>query len=262
MRRTALITGGSSGIGLALSRRLAQRGWRLLWVSLDEAELAASAAGIRDDQPNAEIETLALDLSDAGAVERILQWANGHGAIQLLVNNAGFGVYGPSAELPVEAEAKMIAVNAAALHAMTRAFLQPMEEGGGGTIVNVASNSAFTPAPNLAVYAATKAFVKHYSEALTDELEQAGSPVRVMTVCPSAVADTPFKTRAAMDQVRTFSSFTATTADEVARDVLKGLDQKKRFVLTGAAMRRAMILMKLSPASVVRWLTRRETSQT
>jgi len=262
MRRTALITGGSSGIGLALSRRLAQRGWRLLWVSLDEAELAASAASIRDDQPNAEIETLALDLSEAGAVDRILQWANGHGAIQLLVNNAGFGVYGPSAELPVEAEAKMIAVNAAALHAMTRAFLKPMEESGGGTIVNVASNSAFTPAPNLAVYAATKAFVKHYSEALTDELEQAGSPVRIMTVCPSAVADTPFKTRAAMDRVRTFTSFTATTADEVARDILKGLDQNKRFVLTGAAMRRAMILMKLSPAPLVRWLTRRETSQT
>lgn len=261
MRRTALITGGSSGIGLALSRRLAQRGWRLLWVSLDEAELAASAASIREDQPNAEIETLALDLSEAGAANRILQWANGHGAIQLLVNNAGFGVYGPSADLAVEAEAKMIQVNAAALHAMTRAFLTPMAEAGGGTIVNVASNSAFTPAPNLAVYAATKAFVKHYSEALTDELEQAGSSVRIMTVCPSAVADTPFKSRAAMDRVRTFTSFTATTADEVARDILKGLDRKKRFVLTGAAMRRAMILMKLSPAPLVRWLTRRETAQ-
>jgi short-subunit dehydrogenase len=104
--------------------------------------------------------------------------------------------------------------------------------------------------------------VKHYSEALTDELAEAGSPVRIMTVCPSAVADTPFKTRAAMDRVRTFTSFTATTADEVARDILKGLDRKSRFVLTGAAMRRAMILMKLSPAPLVRWLTRRETTRT
>ena len=261
MRRTALITGGSSGIGLALSRRLAQRGWRLLWVSLDAAELAASAQTIRADQPNAEVETLALDLSEGGAVDRVLQWANGHGAVQLLVNNAGFGVYGPSADLPVAAEAKMIQVNAAALHALTRAFIKPMEDAGGGTIVNVASNSAFTPAPRLAVYAATKAFVKHYSEALGEELAEADSPVRVMTVCPSAVADTPFKTRADMDRVRTFTSFTATTADEVARDILKGLDRKKRLVLTGAAMRRAMILMKLSPAPLVRWLTRRETGQ-
>lgn len=261
MRRTALITGGSSGIGLALSRRLAKRGWRLLWVSLDEAELSAAAQSVRDDQPNAEIEMLALDLSKPGAARDVLDWAGRHGAVQLLVNNAGFGAYGPSAELAVETEAGMIALNVCGLHAMTRAFLKPMDKAGGGTIVNIASNSAFTPAPRLAVYAATKAFVKHYSEAFGEELAEAGSAVRVMTVCPAAVSDTPFKTRAAMDRVRTFTSFTATTADEVARDILKGLDKKKRFVVTGAAMRRAMVLMKLSPAGLVRWLTRRETGQ-
>jgi hypothetical protein len=261
MSGTALITGGSSGIGLALSHRLAARGWRLLWVSLDEGELASAGESVRHATPGATIETLALDLGEPGAAARVLQWAQGQGGVELLINNAGFGVYGPSRELAVEAEAKMIAVNAGSLHALTRAFLKPMEEAGAGTIVNIASNSAFTPSPNLAVYAATKAFVKHYSEALTDELEQAGSPVRVMTVCPAAVSDTPFKTRAHMDQVRTFTSFTATTADEVARDILKGLDQNKRFVLSGAAMRRAMILLKLSPAPVLRWMTRRETSR-
>lgn len=261
MSATALITGGSSGIGLALSRRLVKRGYRLLWVSLDEAELAAAGETVRAETPGAGIETLALDLCEASAPARILQWAQGHGGIGLLVNNAGFGVYGPSADLPVEAEAKMIAVNAGALHALTRAFLKPMQEAGGGTIVNIASNSAFTPAPNLAVYAATKAFVKHYSEALTQELEAANSPVRVMTVCPSAVADTPFKTRAAMDGVRTFESFTATTAEEVAGDIMDGLDEGKRFVLTGAAMRRAYLLMKILPAPALRWLTRRETAR-
>ncbi len=262
MTRNALITGGSSGIGLALSRHLAARGWRLLWVSLDEAELAAAAQGVVADHPEAEIETLALDLSDPGAAARVLQWAQGLGGVELRVNNAGIGVYGPSAELPVEAEAKMIAVNVSAMHALARAFLMPMMDSGAGTIVNIASNSAFTPAPNLAVYAATKAFVKHYSQALTEELAASESPVRVMTVCPSAVADTPFKARADMDRVRTFTSFTATTADEVASDIIKGLDARKRFVLTGAGMRRAMILMKLSPAPLVRWLTRRETART
>ena len=155
----------------------------------------------------------------------------------------------------------MVSVNVRAMHAMTRAFLTVMEDAGRGTIVNIASNSAFTPAPNLAIYAATKAFVRHYTEALHDELAVAGSPVRVMTVCPSAVADTPFKDRAAMGRVRTFSSFTSTTADEVARDTLKGLDQGKRLVVTGAAMRRALILMKLAPAPLIRWLTRRETAE-
>ncbi|XBQ17250.1 MAG: SDR family NAD(P)-dependent oxidoreductase [Oceanicaulis sp.] len=260
MSRTALITGGSSGIGLALSRRLAQRGWRLLWVSLAEAEQAGAAASIRADQPNAEIEALALDLSEPGAADRVFQWAQGQGPrLELLVNNAGIGVYGPSASLPVEAEQCMIAVNIGALHALARAFIPAMEAAGGGTIVNIASNSAFTPAPDLAVYAATKAFVRHYSEALHEELAEAKSAVRVMTVCPSAVSDTPFKSRASMDGVRTFESFTATTADEVARDILKGLDVGARSVLTGAAMRRAMLAMKLSPAPLLRWMTRRET---
>ncbi|MGX6646797.1 SDR family NAD(P)-dependent oxidoreductase [Maricaulaceae bacterium MS644] len=261
MTATALITGGSSGIGLALSRRLAARGYRLLWVSLDEAELAAAVEAVRAQTPGAEIETLALDLSDASAPARVMQWAQGLGGVDLLVNNAGFGVYGPSRDLAAEAEAKMIAVNAGALHGLTRIFLKPMEDRGGGVIVNISSNSAYTPAPNLAVYAATKAFVKHYSEALTQELEMAKSPVRVMTVCPSAIQDTPFKTRAGMDGVRTFESFTATTAEEVAGDILKGLDQEKRFVLTGAAMRRALVLMKVLPAPVLRWMTRRETAR-
>lgn len=261
MSRTALVTGGSSGIGLALSRRLARRGYRLLWASLDEAELAAAAGALRAQTPGAVVETLALDLSDPDAPARVLQWAQSQGGVDLLVNNAGFGAYGPSAGLPVEVEAKMIAVNIGAPHALTRAFLKPMEAAGGGTIVNIASNSAYTPAPNLAVYAATKAFVKHYSEALTQELDAAQSPVRVMTVCPSAIKDTPFKARAGMDGVRTFESFTATTAEEVAGDIIKGLDQNKRFVLTGAAMRRALIVMKLLPAPAVRWLTRRETER-
>ena len=258
---TALVSGGSSGIGFAISQRLAKRGWRLLWVSLDEAELEDARSTLLAERPEASIETLALDLSEPSAPARILQWAQGHGDVTLLVNNAGFGVYGPSAALPVEAEAKMIAVNAGALHALTRAFLEPMRRAGAGTIVNIASNSAYTPAPNLAVYAATKAFVKHYSEAVSAELKAERSPVKVMTVCPSAIADTPFKSRAGMDGVRTFESFTATTADEVADDVMRGLDRGARFVLTGAAMRRALVLMKLSPAPIVRGLTARETGK-
>lgn len=259
MSGTALITGGSSGIGLALSRRLIARGWRLLWVSLSEAEIDEARASLIAAHPGALIHALALDLAAPDAPARVFEWAQGEGGCALLVNNAGFGVYGPSASLALEAEQAMIAVNIGALHALTRLFLPAMAARGGGTIVNIASNSAFVPAPDLAVYAATKAFVKHYSEALTSELEEAGSPVRVMTVCPSAISDTPFLKRAGMEGVRTFKSFTATTAEEVAADILDGLDRKRRFVLTGAAMRRALWLMKLAPAPVLRWMTRRET---
>jgi len=261
MSKTALVTGGSSGIGLALSARLLARGYRLLWVSLDEAEITQSKAALTTQFPEAEIEGLALDLGKAHAVERIIQWAEGRGGIDLLVNNAGFGVYGASVELAVEAEQAMVDVNAKALHALCRAFIPRLTDRGGGTILNIASNSAFVPTPGLAVYAATKAFVRHYSLALRDELDQADSPVRVVTVCPSAVSDTPFKERAAAADVRTFSSFTATTADEVARDCIKAIDRGSRQRVTGAAMRRAMWLMRCLPAPAVRWLTKRETGR-
>lgn len=262
MSRLALITGGSSGIGLALSKKLAERGYDLAWVSLDEAELAQAKADLIADHGDLRIETLALDLSSPDATRRVFQWANGLSGdgVELLVNNAGLGVYGDSAGLSIDAEQLMIEVNIKALHGLTRTFLPSMEERG-GTIINIASNSAFVPTPRLAVYAATKAFVHHYSTALQQELSSSGSSVRVMTVCPSAVSDTPFKERAAMDRVRTFSSFTATTADEVAHDIVVGLERGADRVITGAAMRRAMWLMRFAPRALIQWLTRRETGQ-
>ena len=260
MTKTALITGGSSGIGLALSRRLAERGWRLLWVSLDEAELIAAGDELRAEFPDVVIETLALDLSDENAPSRVLQWALGQGGIDLLVNNAGFGLYGTSHTLPVEGEAKTIAVNVGALHALARLFIAPMEDRGGGRIINIASNSAFTPVPFMAVYAATKAFVRHYSEALGEELRLAGSPVKVMTVCPAAAGDTNFSKRGAMENVRTFQSFTRTTATEIASDIIRGMDQDKPRIVTGAAMRASMVLMKFTPDFIVRRMVRWQSS--
>jgi short-subunit dehydrogenase len=263
MRPLSLVTGGSSGIGLAVSRRLAARGYDLAWVGLERSELEAAQTQVGFDCSDVTIETLALDLSQADAADRVFAWANGlkPGGVDLLINNAGLGVYGDSADLPLEAEQTMIGVNISALHSLTRVFLEAMQAKGAGTIVNVASNSAFVPTPRLAVYASTKAFVHHYSSALQQELQASRSPVRIMTVCPSAVSDTPFKQRASMDRVRTFSSFTATTADEVADDIIKGLDRGARRVVTGAAMRRAMVLMKLAPAPLLKWLTRRETRE-
>lgn len=259
MSRTVLITGGSGGIGLALSREFASRGDRLLWAALSEEEIEAGKAALRDDHPDAQIEALAIDLSKPGAPEELVNWALSRTErVDVLINNAGFGAYGASKEIAFERERAMIAVNISALHALTRAFIPVMEEAGGGEIVNIASNSAFQPAPGLAVYAATKAFVKHYSEAIGAELKAAGSPVRVLTVCPAAVKDTAFKTAAEMAHVRTFDSIATTTAAEVARDIVRGLETGKDFVLTGAAMRRSYWLMKVLPAPAVKWLVRRE----
>jgi short-subunit dehydrogenase len=258
--QTALITGGSSGISLALSRKLAARGWRLLWVSLDEDELVRASAALRSTFPDLSLETLALDLSDTSAPSRVLQWAQGHGGIDLLVNNAGFGLYRNSKDLPLEGESKMIAVNVSALHALTRLFIAPLEDRGGGTIVNIASNSAFTPVPFMATYASTKAFVHHYAMALDEELRLANSPVRCMTVRPAAAGDTQFAKTGQMDHVRTFRSFTQTSAEEIARDILRGLDQGNDRIVTGAAMRWSFLLMKFTPSPMLRFITRWQSS--
>lgn len=255
-----LITGGSSGIGLALTRRALKRGWTVSWVSLDAAEINAAQEALKGDFPDAEIDALCADLTEEGAVERITKWVKNTAAPDILVNNAGIGVYGASESLDLAREQAMIALNVAALHAMTRAFIALMEKSG-GTIVNIASNSAFQPVPFMAVYAATKAFVRHYSLALDRELKEAGSKVRVMTVCPAAVKDTPFLNTAGMEGLRTFVSFTSTTADEVARDVMRGLDGRKRFVVSGAKMRAVYVLTKLAPAALVQAIVRREVER-
>ncbi|MEO1038861.1 MAG: SDR family NAD(P)-dependent oxidoreductase [Pseudomonadota bacterium] len=266
MTGTIFITGGSSGIGLALSRRYAAKGWRLLWASLDADEIAQARAILTAERPDIQIEALAIDLAKPAAPARAAAWAAEQGGADILVNNAGFGVYGASCDLPIEAEQAMMAVNMAAPHALCRLMLPALEAraeqtGQPVSIVNIASNSAFTPAPFLAMYAATKAFVRHYSDALALELAEAGSKVRVHTICPSAVADTPFRERADMDDVRTFSSFTATTAAEVARDVERAIEAGRRFTITGWRMRAAYIAMKLMPAPLVRALTRREVGR-
>jgi short-subunit dehydrogenase len=103
MRPLSLVTGGSSGIGLAVSRRLAARGYDLAWVGLERSELEAAQTQVGFDCSDVTIETLALDLSQADAADRVFAWANGlkPGGVDLLINNAGLGVYGDSADLPL-----------------------------------------------------------------------------------------------------------------------------------------------------------------
>ena len=255
-----LITGGSSGIGLALTRRALARGWQVAWVSLDPAEINTAHEALKADFPDADVDALCVDLTEADALELVLKWVKKSAAPDILVNNAGIGVYGASPQLDPAREQAMIALNVSALHAMTRAFL-PLMEKNGGTIVNIASNSAFQPVPLMAVYAATKAFVRHYTLALATELKEAGSNVRALCVCPAAVKDTPFLNTAGMEGLRTFVSFTSTTADEVARDIMRGLDGKKRFIVSGAKMRAVYMLTKLAPSALVQAIVRREVER-
>ncbi len=192
---SALVTGASSGIGEAFARALAADGADLLLTALPEQlerleriarELSASH-GVRT-------EVVTMDLSAPDGPESLVKAAD-HLAFEpsVLVNSAGFGIGGAFAEQSVEKQLAMIRLNVLALVALTGAFLPRMIQRGDGVVVNVASTAAFQPLPYFAAYAASKAFVLTFGEALWAESRTAG--VRVVTVCSGPVS-TPFHERA------------------------------------------------------------------
>ena len=176
-RKIALVTGASSGIGLEMSRQLASEGYELILVARSEEKLLAIARELG----NAKV--IVADLAQPDAPRRVFDSA---GPVDVLINNAGYGVSGPFAETDLENELEMILVNVSALTALTKLFLRPMLARNGGHIVNVASTAAFLPGPLMAVYYATKAYVLSFSEAIADELRD--TAVNVTALCPGPTA--------------------------------------------------------------------------
>jgi short-subunit dehydrogenase len=167
--KTALVTGASSGIGEAVARRLAQEGANVVLVARSEAKLRALADTLSEDHGINAVVVVA-DLIKPSTGEAVRRHVDAQGiAIDVLVNNAGFGTYGPFEDIEPGREQDEVAVNVVALVGLTHAFLPPMLQRGHGAILNVASTSAFQPGPYMAVYAATKAFVLSFSEALWAE---------------------------------------------------------------------------------------------
>jgi short-subunit dehydrogenase len=189
-RLVALITGASAGIGVEFARRLAARGYDLVLVARRRDRLDALAREIVAAHPRVRVDVIAQDLLEPSAIERIAtELAAANVAVDLLVNNAGFGAHGAFAQSDPASGANQIALNVAALVALSRAFVSGMVARGRGGIINVASTAAFQPLPQMAVYGATKAFVLSFSEALHEEVRRSG--VRVLALCPGAT-DTEF----------------------------------------------------------------------
>ena len=179
--RWALVTGASSGLGRGFAERLAERGMSLVLTGRNQARLEDVAQQIRGAAPRAAVETVVTDLSRPSGVSALLERV-GDREVEVLVNNAGFGSYGPFAESDGAREADEVAVDVAAVVALARAFLPGMIARGSGGVLNVASTIAFQPAPYQAVYAASKAFVLSFSQALWAEARAAG--VAVTALCP------------------------------------------------------------------------------
>src|ERR1035438_6370814 len=192
-RKTALITGASSGIGLELARIFAREGYNLVLVARNGDRLRQLASEL-EKADGARSLILATDLTDPGAAAYVLDQTT-RAAVQLdvLVNNAGFGQYGLFAENDLEECLQQIQLNVTTLTHLTRLYLPGMIERKSGRLLNVASTAAFQPGPLMAVYFATKAYVLHFSEALGNELD--GSGVTVTCLCPGATI-TEFHKRA------------------------------------------------------------------
>ena len=179
---TVLITGASSGIGLELARCFAGEKSNLILVARNTAALESLAGELRRDE-KVEATVLTADLSLPETPGKIFSELKGRGiAVDVLVNNAGFGAHGRFSELPLPRQLEMLQVNITALTELTGLFLPGMIQRRRGGILNVASVAGFVPGPGMAVYFATKAFVLSFSEALAGEI--AGGGVKVMALCP------------------------------------------------------------------------------
>jgi short-subunit dehydrogenase len=250
VRPVTLITGASAGLGAEFARQCAKRGEELVLVARRRDRLEALAAEV------GRAHVIVVDLAAPGAAGKLIKAVEAQGlAVSTLINNAGFGVTGRFAELPLARQRGMIDLNVAALIELTHLVLPGMRARREGGILNVASTAAFQPGPGFAVYFATKAFVLSFTEALHQELKRTG--VKVSALCPGPTR-TEFGEVAGVTSAA-FDKFAADAPTVVAAG-LKGLDRNKAVVIPGlsnkltaqsgriiprAAMRRIVASIKL-----------------
>lgn len=253
-RPCALVTGASGGIGLDLARLLAADGHDLVLVARSAGKLEEIARDL-SDRFKVRCEALPADLARAEGVEAVMAGVARLGwPVEVLVNNAGFGLGGEFARTDLARELEMIQLNVAALTALTKRVLPGMIERRRGRILNVASTAAFQPGPLMAVYYATKAYVLSFSEAVAHELS--GTGVTVTALCPGATA-TGFAAVADTAGSRLFTQLRPMRSEEVARAGYRALVAGRRVVIPGWRNRVMAFFARLGPRAIVLRVVRR-----
>ena len=229
-RKTALITGASAGIGAELARVFAGHDHDLVLVARRRDALEA-LAGQLEGKHGITATVVVDDLGDPEAPDRIFAAArDARIHVDVLVNNAGFGLGGPFSETPIERETAMVQVNITALMQLTKLFVAPMLRRRRGYVMNVASTAAFFPGPGMSVYYATKAFVFSFSQAIAEELSDSG--VVVSCLCPGPT-ETEFTQVAQLNRPKLFDSNVADARD-VAEFGYRALMAGWRVAIPGA----------------------------
>jgi short-subunit dehydrogenase len=253
---SALITGASAGIGREFVRQLAGRARSLILVARREQKLNELRDELRQQYPNLTVRIRKTDLADLAQLKELMAWLD-HEKIEvnLLINNAGLGDLGPFATSDPIRNQQMMLLNMVALTSLTRHFLPQMIARKRDGILNVSSSAGFLPIPNFAIYAATKAYVTSFSEALRAELR--GTGVSVCALCPGPV-HTEFQEVANRPegQREDGPEFVHVSVEQVVRDALTGVEADRPLVIPGLPMKIGMFLMRITPISILRWASR------
>ena len=253
MSKTALITGASGGIGYELALLFARDGYDCILVARSQDKLK-ELAGRLESEHRAKTVVIGKDLSRPSSVDEIYEEVTASSMqVDVLVNNAGFPVFGPFVETDLRTELEMLQVNVVALTALTKLFLKGMVERRAGRILNLASTAAFLPGPLMAVYYASKAYVLSFSQALSNELHGTGVTVTALSPGPTR---TGFQKRGVMEDSRLVQGQIADAAS-VALAGYRGLMAGKTIVIPGFTNKLIPWVVRLSPRGVVTRVVRR-----
>ncbi|CAN7703499.1 SDR family NAD(P)-dependent oxidoreductase [Variovorax paradoxus] len=245
--RRALVTGASSGIGAAIARELAALGVDLVLTARRRDALEAVAATCK----GVKVEIITGDLGKPDAARALWDEAIAGGPIDILINNAGFGYFRRFDEVDWARDAELVQLNMTSLVALARCFVDARKASTGPAhMVNIASTGAYQSVPNMALYAASKAFVRNFSEGLHDE--HRGTPLTVTCVCPGGT-ETAFHAASGGGDYSWIANASTKSAEFVARAAIRAMLRGKRTVVPG-------LFNKLSCLSV-RFVTRRFASR-
>ena len=244
--KVTLITGASSGIGEAFARRLAAEGHDLVLVARSENKLHELCDELMLEH-KITAHYVMLDLTEADADHRLYEETEKHGfEVDWLINNAGFGSYGDFAQLDADHELRMVDLNIRALVALTHRYLAGMRHRKNGTIINVSSAAGFQPIPFMATYAATKAFVSSFSEAIAEENRPFG--IKVMALCPGSTKTNFF---AAANIERPIQIKGQQTSEEVVETAMRGVKRGRTRIVSGIANYAVSLLVTVVPNAVI-----------
>ena len=236
----ALITGASSGIGRDMARYLAQKGCDLILVARREDRLI----DLKNELTGVRVKTIVTDVGDADKCQSLYEQVKDEN-IDMLINNAGFGLAGEFCDTDMDTELNMIDVNVRAVHILTKLFLRDLIQRDSGIILNVASSAGFMPGPLLSTYYATKNYVLRLSEAVYEELRRRGSRVSISVLCPGPV-NTEFNSVA---KVR--FAVNGISSEKCAKTAIDGALKGKLIIVPGAMMKAGLFLRRFVPEKLL-----------